>query len=285
MTLPIRPPGPRRRGRSVTRASALLSRVRLLAAAVLFLTSAGFYGLGTSPIFALDRGRVEISGTHYTDETTVMAALGLDVAVVPNVFRIRTGAMEAAVAALPAVRAATIRAILPDRLEVAIDERVPILVWRHGDLALLADIDGRLFAPAAVTDLLPVIDDARPDSSADAVGTSVATVDFEVARILGAITTADLGTAATSIGVTLDDDDGWVLTTPGGWRAVFGHYTAELRPTTLIDGQVQCLAALLAQGEADVSTVTLALTDQTCGTYTPVSTPTPSPEPSRSRRP
>ena len=87
--------------------------------------------------------------------------------------------------------------------------------------------------------------------------------------------------------LSLDDDDGWVLTAPRRWRAVFGHYTRTLLPTDRIPAQVQCLKSLLRAREATVNEVTLAVTTPTerCGTFlagapepTPKATRTPKPE-------
>ena len=57
--------------------------------------------------------------------------------------------------------------------------------------------------------------------------------------------------------------DGWVLTSPGHWRAVFGHYSETLAPPSQIPYQVQCLAALLAKTEKTLREVTLAVSPRT----------------------
>ena len=53
-----------------------------------------------------------------------------------------------------------------------------------------------------------------------------------------------------------------------GWRALFGYYTPTLQPPEVIPRQVQCLQWLLASEERKLETVRLALSDETCGTFT-----------------
>jgi hypothetical protein len=107
---------------------------------------------------------------------------------------------------------------------------------------------------------------------------------------LGAITPALIDSSATSLALSVGDDDGFVLTAqPQGWQAIFGEYTSSLRPTDLIPRQVQCLRSLLGAQESTVTTIYLAPLDEGCGTYLPVGTaqpteaahPTDTPKPAR----
>ena len=52
------------------------------------------------------------------------------------------------------------------------------------------------------------------------------------------------------------------------WRALFGYYTPTLQPPEVIPRQVQCLRWLLASEERKLETVRLALSEETCGTFT-----------------
>jgi hypothetical protein len=288
MTLPVLPAARRRRGRSVQRASPLVSRVRLAASFVLLLTAAGLHSLTTSPVFALDPGAVSVDGLRYTDPDTARAVLALPDG--GNVFRLRTTDIERSLRELPAVRGAQVRVLLPDTVSVAVEERTPILAWRQGDTALLADVEGRLFAVATAGDPLPTIDDGRTDGPRLAIGGSLAPLDLEVARLLGAVRPSDLASEAATLTVSIQDLDGWVMQAPTGWRAVFGHYTVESTPPSDIEAQVACLRALLAGREGAVDSVTLALSSDACGTYRertqPTATVGPSPDAGRpSRRP
>lgn len=275
MALPVRLPRSRRRGRSIYRASAGISRTRLVAALALMVTGGSLYWLTTAEAFALDPSSIKLDGLRYTDAAVARAALGLEEDARPNLFRLRTSHLESALLALPPVRDARVEVELPDRLHVSVEERVPILVWAHGGTALLADVEGRLFAPAGADVGLPSIYDARTSTAVPQVGDRLDDLDLQAARLLGAVRPADLGSSAASLSLSIQDDEGWVMEAPIGWRAVFGHYTVSLRPPTSIEMQVACLRGLLATGEGAVEQVTLSLSDDRCGTFVPHATPSP----------
>lgn len=306
MTLPIRQPRSPRRRLSVDRAAARLTRIRLVAALVLLLSGGALYGLTTSPVFALDPGSVVIEGLRYTDTVAARAALGLQQGTHPNLFHVPTARLEAALVRLPTVRAASVRTRLPDELRVAVEERVPILRWRQAGGEWLVDVDGAVLAPAPPDEDVPLIDDRRdtsvspaapdpPEPAASAMlaspspsstvgapatdlapGASIAPLDLEVARVLGAVTPAHLGRAASTLALSVSDEDGWVMESGSGWRAVFGHYAPESRPPGSIQGQITCLRALLLS-ETAVADITLSLSDDGCGTFRSRSSPTPAP--------
>jgi hypothetical protein len=194
-----------------------------------------------------------------------------------NIFRIATRDIESRIERLPAVRAATVTATLPDRVRVAIVERSPMLAWRVGQEGWLIDGDGVLFAPASLLDAaelgdgasgsrLPAVDDRR-NRAAPAIGERVDPLDLAVVRLLATVTPAMLGSRAPALFLSVDDEDGYVLEAPGTWRASFGFYTPVLRPPDLIPRQVQCLGALLAREESTLGEVTLSLAEDACGTY------------------
>jgi hypothetical protein len=111
-------------------------------------------------------------------------------------------------------------------------------------------------------------------------------VTLDAARRLGSLSPADVGSAARSLVLRLDDVDGFTMRTrPAGWAAVFGFYTPTLRTTELVPGQVRLLRSLLAGREATVQRVILA--DDHSGTYVPLPTPEPTrtPKPSKSPKP
>jgi hypothetical protein len=101
---------------------------------------------------------------------------------------------------------------------------------------------------------------------------------------LASLTPDSLGTSYAALALSVDDSDGYVLTAgPGGWRAVFGHYTPTLRPVDIIDRQVACLRARIDAGERDIEVVYLSPVDDRCGTYVPAGNPgaTETPTPTR----
>jgi hypothetical protein len=86
-----------------------------------------------------------------------------------------------------------------------------------------------------------------------------------------------VGSAAGVLLVTVSDATGFVVgTSPPSWVAVFGLYTPNVRPPTIIPEQVRLLRSLLLErGEADVLQATLADPDR--GTVIMKPTPAPSP--------
>jgi len=251
---------------------------RLAGAAALVGVSWLLYRATTDRTFAVDANAIPVSGTRYTSEEAVRAAMELPTDRLVNIFRISTGDIEQRIeTALPAVREATVTATLPDTVAVTVEERRPILVWRSADESWLVDGEGMLFAPTSTVDpaelgsgatgtQLPVVDDRRLEEMAG-LGRVVPPLDLEVVRLLLTITPEMLRSTAPELFLRMDDTDGYILDAPGSWRAVFGPYTPVLRPSSIIPRQVQCLDALLACREDSVATVVLALSEETCGTF------------------
>jgi cell division septal protein FtsQ len=260
-----------RRTPSVRRASARVSLTRVVAVAVLFATSVLLSQLTGASAFAVHR--VDIQGAALTDRGEVADALLEDAA--PNLFRYDTAVAAARLVRFPAIRSATVRAVLPDRVVATIEEREAVLVWRVGDVRFLVDDSGLLFAreDQATSSVggvdLPVVNDRRAGSVGLAITSLIAPVDLRVARELGALTPAMLGSGAVGLTVSLDDQLGFVVATdPAGWSATFGLYGEVTRNPEIVPLQVQCLASLLAdQGEAAVDSVTLSPEGQLCGTF------------------
>jgi hypothetical protein len=262
---------------------------RLAGIAGVLATSTALYWLTTDPAFAVDAGAITVDGLRFTDLAAVRGRTGLAPGARPNAFRVAARDLEADLADLPTVLAADVRVALPNTLTIEVVERVPILVWRSGASAWLVDRDGDLFASAdevsegergdgSLGSPLPAIDDRRADG-AWGVGTSLDALDLEVARLLGALTPAALGSGLDRLFVALDPAEGYLIEAPGAWRAVFGSYTPTLRPPDVIPQQVQCLAALLADRERAVAEVTLSLGPDRCGTFRGGRTPAPAARP------
>jgi hypothetical protein len=242
-----------------------------VAVAVLFATSVLLSQLTGATAFAVHR--VDIQGAQLTDRGEVAAAL-LEGAG-PNLFRYDTAVAAARLVRFPAIRTAAVRAVLPDRVVATIEERAAVLVWRVGEVRFLVDDSGLLFAreDQATSSVggvdLPVVTDRRAGSVGLAITSLIAPVDLRVARELGALTPAMLGSGAVGLMVSLDDQLGFVVATdPAGWSATFGLYGEVTRNPEIVPLQVQCLASLLAdQGEAKVGSVTLSPEGQLCGTF------------------
>jgi cell division septal protein FtsQ len=260
----------------------LVTLARVAGLVLMVFAVAGAAWLLTSDDFALDASRVEVSGLGYTEPAMVAAALGIDPSAPTSIFLVPTQRMERALSALPQIASAEVSALLPDRLVVTINERTPVMIVRRDDGQYRVDADGVLLARNArdaAADGLPVLDDLRSQLPTEmAVGGQLESTDLAAMLQLLALQPAALESGATALAVSVDDEDGYVITgEPFGWRAVFGQYTQTLRPPDMIARQVQCLSSLLAEGEEEIAAIYLAPLDDRCGTYRPRATPTPSP--------
>ena len=200
-----------------------------------------------------------------------------------NLFTLQTGPLEAALRDLPTVESARVTIALPNTLAVAINEREAVMVWKVGERRYLAGSDGELFArlteeaPEA-GEGLPVVEDRRASSAGLYVGARLDTVDLDAATRLASLVPADVGSGASELVVWVTDENGFIVRArPASWTAVFGYYTASLRTTELIPGQVRLLRSLLYGREPTLEWVILA--SDTDGTYIAKPTPTPSPSP------
>ena len=244
----------------------------------MLLAAVAIYGVGASSAFSYTD--VQVSGASLTDETRIEDAIAG--ARGQNLFGLRTGPLEAALARIPTVADATVDVRLPGTLGVTLREREPVLIWQVGARRYAADFrrgpvrasPGR---PPASTAALPVVDDQRASSVGLSVGQRLASVDLDAATRLASLRPTDVGSAARALAVIVTDDNGFVLQArPNGWSAIFGFYTPTLRTTALIPGQVRLLRSLLDGREATVERVILA--SETDGTYVPRGTSKPSPK-------
>jgi cell division septal protein FtsQ len=264
MSLPVRRPVARGSVRR-RRGAGLLARVFGIALA-LGAAGAGFY-LVRSGTFNIDS--IHVSGLVYTNEQTVLATVGIAAGDHPSAFALRPAEMAEQLRGLPSVESADVEVNLPDRLEITVHERQPLFVWRTPTTQLLVDQTGALLAVAPALGGLPVLDDQR-DAGADlAPGDRIDTIDLAAARLLLTIKPADIGSAAASLELSVDDENGWQLTSPTpAWRAVFGFYSANVRkPDELIPRQRQCLSSLLAARHEAATTIYLAVDGDRCGTF------------------
>lgn len=247
------------------------------AAGLLGMLASGFlFTLATGPT-AFGVSRTDIPELTWTDRAAIASTLDLPAG--SNVFRLDTGPLEAALLTLPGVAAADVSVQLPDAaVVVRIEERRPVLAWQVRDQRFLADHEGVIFAEVAASAPLPtgvaVVDDRRQGAiSTLGIGRRLDQVDLDVATRLGSLTPDAVGSAATGLAVAATDLDGFIVTTPAGWTAVFGFYSPATRPTDMIPGQVRLLRSLIAGREDTVRRIILA--SATDGTYVPRTTPRP----------
>ncbi len=220
-----RPPGPRRTRPAAGRPAARLGRVH--AAPRPRRPGHARHGrphLGAvaSPVFEVRT--VEVEGAALTGDEAVRAALDLP-RPAPNAFTLATDALRERLLALPAVADAEVSVGLPGTLRVRIEEREPVLAWRHADALLLVDRDGLIVADAAAdgpaagaaAEGLPIVTDRRTSGSPAGVGGRLDAIDLDVATRLLPLLPADVGSTAPALLVGVDDADGWTLVpTVGG---------------------------------------------------------------------
>ncbi|HET9435919.1 MAG TPA: FtsQ-type POTRA domain-containing protein [Candidatus Limnocylindrales bacterium] len=240
----------------------------------------GVYGLAATPAFTY--ARAEIPELRWTAAAEIEAAIAIPTGT--NLFRLTVAPLEARIADLPGVAAATVEVALPDTLIVRVVEREAILGWAVGETHFLVDRAGVLFAeaePAALAEAgLPLIHDGRATSATLVVGDRIDPVDLDAATRLGSIVPADVGTVAEALVVSVTEANGFVVgTVPSSWIAIFGLYTPSARTPEIVPGQVRLLRSLLAGREPTIATVILSTADE--GTYIPRPTEVaPSPAPS-----
>jgi cell division septal protein FtsQ len=277
--------GSGRRTRPIRRASAGITPVRAAALLVLLAALAGLYGLAASSAFTAKR--TAISGTTWTPQADIIAAL--DIPAGQNLFTLNTALVASRLDGIPAVEGVKVTVALPDEVRVAVTERQALLVWQASGHRFLVDGTGMLFAdlgdsPSAAAASLPVVVDQRSAATLLVVGSTLDGVILDAALRLGSLTPSDLDSSASGLGITVDDSDGFKVTAlPAGWTAVFGFYTPTLRTTDLIPGQVRLLRSLLFGREDKVGRIILA--DDRSGTYLPIGSPEPTAKPKATAKP
>jgi hypothetical protein len=240
-------------------------------------------------------GQVSVIGTTLLNPEAVIAAANIPIG--SSLLGVNLREAEEAVAALPLVAAVRVSAGLPDGIQIRVREKSLLLRWQIGDRIYAVSESGELLGETASLDLAPsaaaalaaapLLYDDRTPSPLLTAGQLTAT-ELDVATRLASLTPEDLGTAATTLTLRLTSDFGFVVEATGPsieWNAVFGIYSATIRPTSMIPGQVRLLRSLLAGRESRIGWVILA--DDQAGTYTAkgVRPPPPAAEPSPSLSP
>lgn len=125
-------------------------------ATAVFLSSSALYGAwlgGQIPVaaqavtarlgFAVDQ--VRVSGNRETSEIDILERLDLDGWT--SLVGFDAEAARERIVGLPWVKAAAVRKVYPDALEVRIEERDPFAIWQHGTQLAIVERDGRVIAP------------------------------------------------------------------------------------------------------------------------------------------
>jgi hypothetical protein len=239
-------------------------------------------------------GEVSVVGTLLLDPEAVIAAANIPIG--SSLLGVNLRAAEEAVAALPLVATVRVSAGLPDGIQIRVREKTLLLRWQIGDRVYAVTESGELLGDTATLNLAstaatqfgaaPLLFDDRMPSPL-LTDKRLTPTELDVATRLASLSTEDLGTSATSLTLRLLSDFGFVVEAIGPsieWNAVFGIYSATIRPTSMIPGQVRLLRSLLAGRETRIGWVILA--DDQAGTYTAKGVrPPPNPSPGTSPAP
>jgi hypothetical protein len=235
---------------------------RIAAGLLAGLLAAGLLALVNGPWLRV--AQVAWAGDRYTPTSELQRAVAaLD--GTPLLTVDGTG-LAADLARLPAVAEARVAAVLPDRIQITIVEKVAAFVWQTSAVRLVGVADGTLIGQVALggelpddLDALPLIDDRRTESRDIIVGDVIDPATLAAALRLSQVEAAELGSAATHLDVRLTDDDGFLLVADApAWEADFGFYPdADAgRPGTLeerVEAQVAAVRTLFSfEGEAEV---------------------------------
>lgn len=197
------------------------------------------------------------------------------------------GGIEQGLNEIPFIASARVRIGLPGEIRAEIQEEIPLMRWSSGGVTYLMSGTGELLGPATSSLLssagrvaieqFPLMSDLR-GGPALLPGNVVSPLDVDIATRLASLTLADLGSTATRLSIFADPQYGFVLRGEGegiAWSAVFGIYSATIRPPEMLPGQVRLLRSLLVGRERRIGWVILA--DGQAGTFTEpgVRPPTP----------
>lgn len=219
---------------------------------------------------------VSVVGAVLLDPEAVIAAA--DIPIGSSLLGVNLREAEVAVSALPLVDSVRVSAGLPDGIQIRVREKALLLRWQIDDRVYAVSDSGELLGETTTLDLAPtaaaalaaapLLNDDRAPSPLPTVGLLTPT-ELDVATRLASLTPEDVGTAAPTLTLRLLSDFGFVVEATGPsieWFAVFGIYSATIRPTSMIPGQVRLLRSLLAGRETRIGWVILA--DDQAGTYT-----------------
>lgn len=237
---------------------------------------------------------VKITGLALLNEETISELVGISTG--ENLLGVDLLATERVIEALPFVARAQARIGIFGELRIEIRETPILLRWQRGSETLLVSGSGRILgridspllsargAEAAAS--LPLVEDAATIPFVE-LGDEISPVDLDVVTRLASLTPADLGSSALQLTIQRDPQYGYLLQGVGEgftWNAVFGIYSATIRPVEMLPGQVRLLRSLLATRERRIGWVILA--DGQAGTFTdPGVRPPPPPSPSASPSP
>lgn len=137
----------------IERGAGVVILAGLLTILVELFTSYAFF------VYAADvRGNVLLSSSRIYEASQIDTV---------SIFWIEPEVVERRLEELPYVRAATVRCALPNRVEIAIQERVPIILWRTDQGVYWVDSEGIAMRPLSELPGLVQLEDNRGDAAVD----------------------------------------------------------------------------------------------------------------------
>lgn len=106
------------------------------------VTSSAFWEMTADAGFRLDQ--IYLTGREHADVNVVKAAI--DVKSGTPILSLRLDALQEKLQAIPEVKTATVTRTLPNKLNIALSERVPAAMWQREGKHVLVDADGIVLA-------------------------------------------------------------------------------------------------------------------------------------------
>ncbi|HEY6608088.1 MAG TPA: FtsQ-type POTRA domain-containing protein [Candidatus Limnocylindria bacterium] len=238
---------------------------RLLAGVGGVAVAAGLVALLMGPWLRV--GEVSWEGERFTPSADLAAVL--ETARGVSALAVDTAALRADIERLPAVADATVTVSLTGTVQASVVEREAAFVWGTRLGFFVGAADGTLIAGrAAEGELdpslagLPFVSDTRASARVLAIGDVVPEALVQVVLRLAELDPALLGSDATDLAITLDDDYGFrLLSTEQSWEIAFGVYGRDPHETIAdararLDRQVTAVRTLFAaRPEAELAWV------------------------------
>ncbi len=232
----------------IPRGPRLLDGGRLLALAAALAVTAALLGGVTGPWLRVTS--IETDGARYTLPDRLAAVLNPTRGT--SLLTVDVTALAAELTALPTVASANVETAFPNGLRIQLDEKSPVLIWQTLARRLLVAADGVVIGDLAAGALpaplaaLPLVDDRRPGSWDLGTGDRIPADELATAQALEGIEPAALGSAATALGVRLDELCGYSISPLPSetWRATFGLYSVGSDAQAIADQIVRQVAAV-----------------------------------------
>jgi cell division septal protein FtsQ len=177
-----------------------------------------------------------------------------------SLLAVDTASIRARIVGLPAVAEVNVSATLLGRIEATVVEHDAAFVWRTASGRFLGAADGTIFAalgtdetPPAEIAALPHISDERFVARLITVGDVIPAGVVGTALRLFELDPAAFGSAATQLGLRLDDEYGFRLVSAAPeWQVALGPYgldptESETEASARLDAQVGAVRTLFAE--------------------------------------